>query len=196
MSGLGLIAHCMRKSKQRRAAGRRAAYSRVNDAHQPAKFVMSYRHNTRMQRRTWFGGRAVVELGPGFLHRAGYGRLLVPHPPLINWLLRRGLERHATQSLELDHEFGHLQSLPLVVGYGAALFVAVSQVRALAPSEIVLCVLSAFAGWEVYAELYAMWRSGARYAAHYHNVSRVPRTIFWTLSLGLVLAGWLLLLPI
>jgi hypothetical protein len=42
-----------------------------------------------LKRRMWFGITATVNLKSKFMHKAGFGNLLVPHPAAVNWLLRR-----------------------------------------------------------------------------------------------------------
>ena len=59
-------------------------------------------------------GGAVI-IGPGFMHKSGVGRLIIPHPSVINWLLRLGLLENSRNALRVTHEFGHLQSAPLAV---------------------------------------------------------------------------------
>ena len=48
------------------------------------------------------GGTVII--APGFLHRTGLGWFLIPHPPLINMLLRQGLQKiPAIFGLILEH---------------------------------------------------------------------------------------------
>ena len=64
---------------------------------------------------TWYGIGGTVIIDPGFLHRTGLGWFLIPHPSVINWLLRLGLLENSRNALRVTHEFGHLQSAPLAV---------------------------------------------------------------------------------
>src|SRR4030067_962928 len=41
--------------------------------------------------RTWYGMNGTVVIGPGFRHSTGLGGLLLPHPPVVNQLLRHRL---------------------------------------------------------------------------------------------------------
>jgi hypothetical protein len=45
----------------------------------------------KIQVRTWYGVGGTVIIGPGFRHKSGIGNLIIPHPALVNWLLRLGL---------------------------------------------------------------------------------------------------------
>lgn len=139
----------------------------------------------KQRKRTWFGCMAAVDLAPGFWHRAGFGRWLVPHPPVANWLLRLGLDAAAALELAAAHEFGHLQSLPLVLLYAGGLLGVAAVTASLRTGDTLLCLLSSFAVWEVFAELYVIWRRGAHYRTYYRGVSPLPRTLFWGLTLSL-----------
>lgn len=137
------------------------------------------------QERTWFGCRAVVDVTPGFRHRAGFGRWRVPHPAVANWLLRRGLDAPTARELAITHEFGHLQSLPLVLLYAGGLLGTAAATTSLRTGDAALCLLSGFAGWEVFAELYVIGRHGTRYHESYRGVPALPRVLFWTLTVAL-----------
>lgn len=142
-------------------------------------------------RRTWYGPTATVVIGPGFLHRAGFGWLLIPHPPLANWFLRHGMRDTDGQALALVHEFGHLQTLPLVASY-LAVNLALAAVRGNFNRPIVLFLfVSAHAAWEMMAEGYTMASGGRFYRQCYQGTSRLPRWIFWPVAAVLSLAGWI-----
>jgi hypothetical protein len=70
-----------------------------------------------MRKQMWFGVNVTVTIGPGFIHNAGFGKISLPHPPVINWLLRQGLNEDARYILSLTHEFCHLQTMPLAIFY-------------------------------------------------------------------------------
>jgi hypothetical protein len=82
--------------------------------------MKSGRAETR-QIRTWYGMSANITIGPGFVHRVGLGHIVIPHPPVVNFLLRQGLTEEARRTLTLVHEFSHVQSAPGVVLYAAAI---------------------------------------------------------------------------
>jgi hypothetical protein len=71
-----------------------------------------------VQNRTWYGVNVTVIIGPTFLHKAGWGSLLIPHPPVVNWLLRKDLMDKARDALCVKHEIGHFETLP----FGHALY--------------------------------------------------------------------------
>lgn len=144
--------------------------------------------------RTWYGMGATVTIGSGFIHRAGLGGLLIPHPPVINWLLRQGLTEKARYTLCCTHEIGHLESLPLAVLYTAvnlAILFATGQVSLI---KIILVLISAQAVWEIISELFTKTGSAQLYRKSYEGVRIIPRTIFWVSSIALTLMGWIIAL--
>ena len=143
-----------------------------------------------LTKRTWFGANAVVEVPPGHFHRAGYGRFLIYHPGLVNWLLRIGLPEDARCRLVAAHELGHLQSFPLEMVYAVILFgIAISGENS-SPGELAIILISCFATWEIFAESYSLIFEHRLYRVSYRDISLLPRTIFWLLAILLSLAGW------
>ncbi len=142
-------------------------------------------------RRTWYGAVATVSIGPGFWHEAGLGSLIIPHPPLINLLLRHGLSEEARTTLAFAHEFGHLQSAPLFLAY-AALMVILNIARGSGNfPEIFFLLISAHATWEIGAEILAKAADYQQYREYYESVTPIPRLIFWTSTLTITVLGWL-----
>jgi hypothetical protein len=144
--------------------------------------------------RTWYGMTATVSLGPGFWHEAGLGSLIVPHPPLINRLLRHGLPEEARTTLAFAHEFGHLQSAPVFIAY-TALMVILKLVRD--PGNvlgIIFTLISAQAAWEIGAEILSMAANRQQYHEYYAGIILFPRLIFWSSMVALAILGWLVAL--
>lgn len=78
-----------------------------------------------------------------------------PHPQLVNMLLRMGLSNEDSVHLQILHELGHLQSMPLVVLAGVLVF---SLSWPLMPSLAGLFII-----WEVLSEAYVIFREGRNY---------------------------------
>ena len=93
------------------------------------------------------GGTVII--GPGFLHRTGLGWFLIPHPPLINWLLRQGLLKNSRNALRVTHEFGHLQTAPLALLYTAANYTAIITANRTDLSNLILVFIRTHAAWEI-----------------------------------------------
>lgn len=63
--------------------------------------------------RTWYGATGRVELHGPFWHLAELWGIDIPHPPLINLLIRQGLPMATKRELSFIHELGHLEMLPI-----------------------------------------------------------------------------------
>lgn len=144
-----------------------------------------------LKKQTWFFLNAVVEIEPGRLHRAGFGNLLLPHPPLANCLLRRGLSKESYKILCTEHEMGHLQALPVEILYSSLLIILMIHNDNDDTLGWLWIVLSSFAAWEIFAEIHTIRRVSPTYQELYSDASLVPRTIFWIITLALVISGWL-----
>src|SRR3990172_5998398 len=54
--------------------------------------------------RTRYGMNGTVVIGPGFRHGAGLGGLLLPHPPVVNQLLRHRLPSRSCPTMQVVRE--------------------------------------------------------------------------------------------
>lgn len=144
------------------------------------------------QRRVWFGVNATVTIGPGFIHNAGFGKFSIPHPPVINWLLRQDLNEEARYNLSFTHEFGHLQTAPLAVLYTGGMLALASVRGHTGLIDIILVLISTHAAWEIVAEIYAIADNVELYRRYYENATVVPRVIFWIVTGVLSLTGWVI----
>lgn len=146
-----------------------------------------------LQRRTWFGITATVNLKSKFMHKAGFGNILVPHPAVVNWLLRRGLKMKIALSLSIHHEFGHLQTVPFVLLYtGILLSVSIGD-GTMSWFKIIIFAVSTQAVWEIMSEFFTLFSDIEGYRACYIGVKKLPRIIFWMASCWLALAGAIIL---
>ena len=146
--------------------------------------------------RTWFGVNATITIGPGFIHKAGLGGFLIPHPPVINWLLRQGLREDMQYTLSCTHEFGHFQSAPLALPY-TVLMLALTFVTGHASLlEIIFVLISTHAAWEVMSEILTITSDAQLYSEYYQGITIIPRIVFW-ISMGtLTIIGWSIVLPV
>lgn len=143
--------------------------------------------------RTWYGVNATVRIGPGFIHRAGWGNFLIPHPPLVNWLLRRELNENDTYTLSVTHEFAHFQSAPLALPYTVGL-IALAASEGLSFFSMVTIIISTHAAWEILSEILTIIHSRQYYLRCYNGISSVSRRVFWISMSVLALLGWSILL--
>jgi hypothetical protein len=148
----------------------------------------------RIKVRTWYGMGGTVIIGPGFLHRTGLGWFLIPHPPLINCLLRQGLPKNSSTPLRIAHEFGHLQSAPLALLYTALNYTAIITANRANLSNLILVFISTHAAWEIMSGILTIMSDAQFYHKCYEKVSIIPRAIFWFSAIVLTLLGWVSLL--
>ena len=124
----------------------------------------------------------------------GLGWFIIPHPPLINLLLRQGLLKNPRNALRINHEFGHLQSAPLAVLYTALNYTAIIAANRTNLSNLILVFISTHAAWEIMSEILTIMSDAQFYHKCYQGVSLVPRAIFWLSTISLTLIGWIIVL--
>jgi len=112
-----------------------------------------------MKVKTWYGLSLTVKLfGTAW---ASIGRT-PPHPQMVNIVLRMGLLKEDSVHLQLLHEAGHLQTLPILIVLGV-LFYYLSM--ALLPAAFGLLVIS-----EILAESYVIAKEGKNYLRIYSSL--------------------------
>jgi hypothetical protein len=144
--------------------------------------------------RTWYGLDGTVIIGAGFMHKSGVGTLIIPHPAVINWLLRLGLPENSAITLRINHEIGHLQSAPLAVLYTAANYTAIITANQVNLLNLTLVFICTHAAWEIMSEILTIVTDSQFYHKCYQGVSLVPRAIFWLSTISLTLTGWIIVL--
>jgi len=145
-------------------------------------------------KRLWFGIEARVTVGPGFLHKSGFGPLVIPHPAVANWLLRWGLPGHLSCDLVFDHEFAHFQTAPMMLLYMLALLIFVFVRGRTSIGAVLIVVASVHAAWEIVSESLVRLKDPVRYRMSYDALIRFPRVLFWTAGGLVTAAGWLVVL--
>ncbi len=147
--------------------------------------------------RAWYGlpGEIVIE-GDSW-HVVKVGPVPLPHPPLINRLIRRGLPQEARLRLSYWHELGHLQTLPLALAHAVWLWRnRWGPPRRSSLSSRLLRLATALVGheaaWELVSESYVMSRSGLEYRRLYRAHPNRLLAVFWGGMAGLALLGTLL----
>jgi hypothetical protein len=155
--------------------------------------MMKAREVKTLHFKTWYGVNAAMRIGPSFIHWAGWRNFLIPHPPLVNWLLRRGLNENDYYTLSLSHEFAHFQSAPLALSYTVGL-IAFAAFKASPLLSITIIFISTHAVWEILSEIFTIIRNRQFYSRCYIGISSVPRLVFWSSMSLLALLGWIILL--
>jgi hypothetical protein len=152
---------------------------------------MNGNHPETYHRKTWFGATARVTIGPGFLHRAGIGRVAIPHPPVANWLLRQGMPADVQRKLSFVHEFAHFQTAPVVLLSMIAIVTLAFRKNRLDVAEILILLAGIQALWEILSEGLVILEGPAAYHAWYDGIPLWPRVVFWNVSAFVVFAGGL-----
>ena len=144
--------------------------------------------------RTWYGLNGTVIIGAGLMHKSGVGSLVIPHPAVVNWLLRLGLLENSATTLRINHEIGHLQSAPLAVLYTAMNYTAIVAANQVNLFNLILVFICTHAAWEIMSEILTIVIDPQFYHKCYQGVSLVPRVIFWFSTISLTLMGWIIVL--
>jgi len=146
----------------------------------------------KIQKKTWYGLNATVSIGPGFIHSAGWGSFLIPHPPVANWLLRLGLKGTDREILTFIHEFEHLQSAPFVLLYTVLLFgLALTKTHA-GLAEIIFILIGSHSVWEIISEILTYYTDRRIYRKCYEKITLFPRIAFWFIAGVTAIAAWLI----
>jgi hypothetical protein len=154
---------------------------------------MKIKEPKNVRLRTWYGLNADITIGPGFIHRIGWRNFHIPHPPMVNWLLRQGLNEEDYDTLSISHEFAHFQSAPFALPYTAGL-IALGACEKFSFIAMVIIIISTHAVWELLSEVLTIFRNRQFYRLCYFGISSVPRWIFWISMNALALLGWIVLL--
>ena len=139
-------------------------------------------------KQAWFGAKARVTVGPGLLHKSGFGGLLIPHPAATNWLLRRGLPEHSSRNLSFAHEFAHIQTAPMLFAYMIVVFILIYLKGRTGVEAVLFLLVSIQAAWEIMSEGLVVFQNFAAYQASYKGITRLPRVFFWG-SMGILAAA-------
>ena len=148
----------------------------------------------RTKVRTWYGLNGTVIIGAGLMHKSGVGRLIIPHPAVVNWRLRRGLLENSAITLRINHEIGHLQSAPLAVLYTAMNYTAIVAANQVNLFNLILVFICTHAAGEIMSEIFTIVIDSQFYQKSYQGESQVTRVIFWFSTISLTLMGWIIVL--
>lgn len=166
----------------------------LNPHHKPSSITGKNEEGVyKIKGRTWYGGQIHICVGKNIMHRAGFGKYTLPHPPVMNLLLRYGLPRKASNLLAAHHELGHLEALPWELTYGIVLFGVAFFNGHTSWLEILLLIISFLAFSELCAEATAIYLLKEKYSRYYYSASKVPRVLFWVMMSILTVVGWFII---
>ena len=149
----------------------------------------------RMARRVraWYGLPGEIVIDGDAWHLVKVGSVPLPHPPLVNRRIRRGLAPETRLRLSYWHELGHLQTPPLALAQAIWLWRRKSAMGKRAwlsrLGRLAAALVGHAAGWELAAEGYVMAKDGRDYR-RVHRARPTPlRAVVWGGMAGLALLG-------
>lgn len=138
--------------------------------------------------RSWYGVPArIVATDRGLCNVAFIG-IPLPHPCLINLVIRHGLPELIKARLFFLHELGHVETLPLLV---LPLILLWRGWKA-SPSPLILNLLALGSFWELVAEIYVIFRSRREYVAAWRQSRNPAALVFWPSLLLLAILPFLI----
>jgi len=133
--------------------------------------------------RSWYGLGGKIGVENQLWHLVKVGGVPLPHPPLVNWILRAGLPREEQLRLSFLHEFGHLQMFPFAFLH-AAWLIFIHRKRGTRSGtflkRIALGIIAHQALWELSSESYALVKVGSEYREIYRkHPNPLGQFLFW-----------------
>jgi len=106
-----------------------------------------------------------------------------------------GYYGRAKCQLSALHEIGHLQALPFELLYTLVMLgIFILNDTHITVWTVLIIVAGSFAAWEISAEIYTIKSARPSYGSSYQGISLVPRILFWTITVTLVVASWIAVL--
>ncbi len=147
------------------------------------------------QKTTWYHLPAEIQVTENHIHHVRLPGVFLPHPGLVNWIVRRGLSVQTRLELTALHEFGHLQTLPVPLLH-VLLMIWPRRGRSPYSSRLRLLVglLSHQLAWEVAAESYVVAHDPRTYRAPRPRRDKALYALFWSsMALLSLLSTWFVL---
>lgn len=147
--------------------------------------------------RSWYGVTAEIAVENNLWHLVRVGGVALPHPPLVNLVLRRGLPRQERLYLSFLHEFGHVQTLP-VAGLHLLWLLKNGRWRGRGRWKTLAMLAAAAvtheAMWELASEIYVIGQTGPDYGRIYRRYPNpIGQMTFWSsmVAAAVFLTCWL-----
>jgi hypothetical protein len=116
------------------------------------------------------------------------GKLLIPHPAVINWLLRRALFDKAWHEMSFSYEMGHFQAAPRNVLYATAILTGTFTAGRFNLPEVLFVLVGIQAVWEMLSAALTIIDNTPYYHRCYRGIPKLPRITFRTAT-GILTAG-------
>jgi hypothetical protein len=122
--------------------------------------------------RSWYGLEGEIGVEDELWHLVKVAGIPLPHPPLVNLILRAGLPEDDRLKLSFLHEFGHLQTFPIALlhalGFIWLYFRGGNKPQNLLKIAI-LGLVAHQATWELASETYALIKARDEYRQIYRR---------------------------
>ena len=149
----------------------------------------------RERPRTWYGVDVDITVTNANFHLVKFLHIPLPHPGVVNWFSRQGLDDETRLSLTARHELGHLQMLPIpLIHLIFLLLPRTGKPRVRGWPRVLLLFLTHHALWEVAAETYVVITDRRAVTAPRPRWASLLYGLFWGSVGGFSLIGTLLLL--
>jgi len=144
---------------------------------------------------TWYGLPVEITVSSDNRHRVAVPGLAIPHPGLVNLIVRQGLPVKLRLALTARHELGHLQTLPVPALH---LLLLLWPRRGRPDGHPILrwlvAILTHQAVWELAAESYVVATDRRAIQANRPPLARALYAGFWGVMAVLSIFGTLFLL--
>ena len=149
----------------------------------------------REHARTWYGVDVDIAVTKANFHLVRFLKIPLPHPGVVNWFSRQGLDVDTRLSLTARHEFGHLQMLPIPLVHLIFLLLPRKGKPYVAGwPRLLLLVITHQTFWEVAAETYVVTTDRRALMAPRPRWASALYGFFWAGVTLFTLFGTLLLL--
>ncbi|HEY57117.1 MAG TPA: hypothetical protein G4O04_00955 [Anaerolineae bacterium] len=129
--------------------------------------------------RTWYGLPTTITVSTSNMHKVQADRVTLPHPGVVNTVVRAGLPWSTRLALTAQHELGHLQTLPVPVAHSLLLWVLRPRRNGGRMRRWAWGLLAHQAVWEVAAEGYVLFADRRAWHAPRPRWARVLYGAFW-----------------
>jgi hypothetical protein len=133
--------------------------------------------------RSWYGLLGEINIENELWHRVKVGSLPLPHPPLVNLILRGGMPLAQRIKQSFLHEFGHLQTFPIALFHAGLLLLLwmISGRRTrMSGMRLAAGAIANHSAWELFSESYVVQTIGREYFETLEAPrTQIRHTLFW-----------------
>ncbi len=132
---------------------------------------MSERIIERRKVKSWHGLEFEITVWDNWQAKIGFFK----HPQIANFFLRRSLSKKNRCELEVLHEFGHVQTFPLILIYYLP-FLNLPSFK-----EVLIVTVGMLLFWEILAEIYVVLKHPSYFSVY--KRANVSYFLFWMVTI-------------